>query len=237
MNKNFHTTPVPRIISTIYNITLYYLHWVSMYNFTWKSPSGFCWGLTSVSVRRHALEIPNACGMMGRFGRRGEWGPSKAHGILTKENRGKGRRVGGGEAQNMARREKGGASLEEEGWSGWRWRRSSLSGNEWLVSASPCHLHWLVHERRVGGGGVGEENLYPFYLWASSPAVQELLSKSASFSNLLSRPPPFNYRTFIFLHVICMQLIKPGSLSLSLSGNFFFLFLSSTFSHFSILAR
>lgn len=34
-------------------------------------------------------------------------------------------------------------------------RCSSLSGNDWLVSASPCHLHWLLQ----GGGGRKEEEV------------------------------------------------------------------------------
>lgn len=68
-------------------------------------------------------------------------------------------------------------------------RCSSLSGNDWLVSASPCHLHWLLQ----GGGGVREEKSRgkTSILSISEPHLRQFrspLSKSASFSNLLSRP-------------------------------------------------
>ena len=77
-------------------------------------------------------------------------------------------------------------------------RCSSVSGNDWLVSASRCHLHQLLlplveeegkRRRRCKRGEEERENLYPLYLWASSPAVQEpAFQECLIFKSLISAP-------------------------------------------------
>lgn len=90
-------------------------------------------------------------------------------------------------------------------------RPSSLSGTDWLVSASRCQLHRLL--QGAGGGGGWEERGKPLSCLSLS-----LISGSSGARfprvphfRISYLGPRFKYRSFIFLHVICMQLIKPGS--------------------------
>lgn len=111
------------------------------------------------------------------------------------------------------------------------WGGSSLIGNDWLVSASPCHLHRLLQgvggrkaEEEVWRGEEERENLYPlslsFISGSSGACFPRVLHFQISYLG-----PRFKYHSFIFLHVICMQLIKPGSLDFSFFFcSFFFVF-------------
>lgn len=70
----------------------------------------------------------------------------------------------------------------------------------YLHQAVICRVEEEVEERETSILRISELHLLQF---------RSTLSKSASFSNLLSRPG-FKYLTLVFLHVICMQLIKPA---------------------------
>lgn len=88
-----------------------------------------------------------------------------------------------------------------------------------------------VERKEEGGGGVREEkereNLYPFYLWASSPAVQELaFQECLIFKSLISACVLSIAVLYFYMSFAC------SSSNLALSGVFFY----PSFLRFSTLA-
>lgn len=109
-------------------------------------------------------------------------------------------------------------------------RCSSVSGNDWLVSASRCHLHQLLlplveeerkRRRRCKRGEEERENLYPLYLWASSPAVQEpAFQECLIFKSLISAPVLSIAVLYFYISFACS--------SSNLATSFFFSFFSAS---------